>query len=422
MNLELHIVNIKHVEFGEKTTINDSILYINRQELQELLEKDTRFSKVDIELAHPGERCRLVRVFDVTEPRAKMEGTGENFPGILGRLETAGAGRTRVLRGTAVVTVDYRPEARATLIDMSGPGAEMGIYARLENIVLLCRPIDGISRPDYQHALRLAGLKAAVHLAEAGHELQADDVEVCNLGPLAEVGKGMEHLPRVAYIYQIHALQLGVAPNEPIFYGDNVAKLLPTIVHPNEILDGALVRPYWSRNQETYSVQNHPIIQELYKRHGKELCFVGVVVTLAYSTEADSERGATMAAKLVKHVLGADGAILTKIGGGAPHVDLGRTCELCEGLGVKTTLIVQDFSDGRNSEEALLFSTPRADAIVNAGSYGRVITLSAVERVIGGPVTFPGNRPDQGKIEVSTNLLCGSVNQIGASRLMECEV
>ena len=308
------------------------------------------------------------------------------------------------------------------LVDMSGPGAAMGIYAKLQNIALLCRPGDGVARPDYQNALRLAGLKAAVYLADAGQELQADEIEVYHLGSLAEVGKGMEQLPRVAYIYQIHALQQGIVSNEPIFYGDNVAKLLPTIVHPNEVLDGAIVQGYRGRGQETYSVQNHPVIQGLYNRHGKELCFVGVVATVAQATEPERERAAAMAAKLVKSVLGADGAILTKIGGGAPHIDMGQTCEACEELGVKTVVIVQDESHGESSEGALLFNTPWADAIVNVGSYDRLIILPAVEKVIGGPVTFGGNRPAEGEIEVPVYLLSGAMNQIGASRLMVREV
>jgi len=422
MKLELDILNIKDVQFAGKTKVSDGVLYINRQELQGLLEKDKRLSRVEIELAHPSENCRLVQVFDVTEPRAKMGGTGENFPGILGRLKTVGEGRTRVLRGTAVVTVDYTLGANGMVIDMSEPGADMGIYAKLQNIALLCRPADGVARPDYQYALRLAGLKAAVYLAEAGQKLHADEVEVYNLGTLDEVGREMEHLPRVAYIYQIHYLQQGIVPNEPIFYGDNVAKLLPTVVHPNEILDGAIVQGYRGRGQETYSIQNHPVIQELYNKHGKELCFVGVVATVPHPTEPERKRAVAMAAKLLKSVLGADGAILTKIGGGAPHTDMGETCEACEELGVKTVVIVQDESRGESSDGALLFNTPLADAIVNVGSYDAPIVLPAVEKVIGGPVTFSGNRPAEGEIEEPAYRLSGIMNQIGASRLVVREV
>ena len=57
MRLELNIINIKDVQFAEKTAIGNGVLNINRHELQELLLKDKRLSKVDIELAHPGESC-----------------------------------------------------------------------------------------------------------------------------------------------------------------------------------------------------------------------------------------------------------------------------------------------------------------------------------------------------------------------------
>ncbi len=125
-----------------------------------------------------------------------------------------------------------------------------------------------------------------------------------------------------------------------------------------------------------------------------------------------------MAAKLVKTVLEADGVILTKTGGGAPHIDMSQTCQICEELGVKTALVVQDQSTGESSDDSLLVSTPLADAIVNIGSYNKLIILPAIERVIGGPVTFPNNKSAKEEIEIATSFICGTVNQIGASRLM----
>jgi len=97
MKLELDIINIKDVQFAEKTAISDGVIYINRGELQELLQQDKRFSEADIELAHPGESCRVVQVFDMTEPRCKIGGSGVNFPGVLDRVETAGEGHYVVL-------------------------------------------------------------------------------------------------------------------------------------------------------------------------------------------------------------------------------------------------------------------------------------------------------------------------------------
>lgn len=70
--------------------------------------------------------------------------------------------------------------------------------------------------------------------------------------------------------------------NDTTFYGDNCASMLPTIVHPNEILDGALLfRDYHStaNSAPSFVIQNHPVILELMARHGKDLNFVGVILS-----------------------------------------------------------------------------------------------------------------------------------------------
>ena len=50
MRLELNVINIKDVKFGELTRIEDRVLYVNRLELQDLLQEDERLGKVEIEL------------------------------------------------------------------------------------------------------------------------------------------------------------------------------------------------------------------------------------------------------------------------------------------------------------------------------------------------------------------------------------
>lgn len=425
MNLELESVDINDVKFADKTIVDNGVLLINKSELQELLQKDKRFSSVDIDLAHPGESCRIVTVFDVVEPRAKVAGTGQNFPGVLGKMETAGKGRTKVLHGTAVVTLDYMtdqkeqiPVFQPRIIDMFGPGVDVGLFGKLHNIVLLCPPASGVARFDYWHALRLAGLKAAVYLAEAAENIPVDSVKAYHLDSLAQNSKGLEILPRIAYIYQFYGLQhsSGEKPlYEPIFYGDSVYKLLPTIVHPNEILDGGLVRGYaYGGFTETYDIQNHPIVLELYNRHGIDLCFAGVVLTVGQSTEPERERSVAIAAKLVKHVLAADGVIITRLGGGATNVDLAQTAELCEQLGVKT--VICNSIIGNTADESLVFNTPKVDAIVSIGSLGSFINLPSVDKLIGNPIQF-GDKQANDNITIPASLLNGTMNAIGASKV-----
>ena len=93
MKLELEIIDIKDVQFANKTRINNRILEINQQELQNLLQQDKRFSRIDIELAHPGESCRILQVSDVIEPRAKVGEDVEDFPGAVGKHGTVGEGK-----------------------------------------------------------------------------------------------------------------------------------------------------------------------------------------------------------------------------------------------------------------------------------------------------------------------------------------
>jgi glycine reductase len=428
MRLQLDIVNIEDVQFADQTTIDDRVLYINRQELQEFLKEDKRLSHVEVELAHPGEKCRIIQVTDIVEPRAKKNG-GVDFPGALGKHGRVGQGNTCVLRGTAVVLSEYRrpgdppmePSApqHGGLIDMSGPGAELGIYGRTHNIVVVPWPATGINLNDYRIALKVAGLKTAVYLAQAGKNLKPDEIEVYDLPPLFKMTKELEALPKVAYIFQFISGQFASIPGYPILYGSGAERIAPTILHPNEVLDGAIVTPYRSMGMDVFSLQNHPIIKELYQRHGKDLCFMGVVIAVAHDKEQENERAATMAAHLVKWILGADGVILTKSGGGIPEVAMALTAQRCEELGVRTSLALVHYPTVLSGgDSTVLFNVPEVDAIVSLGTPHALITLPPVERVIGKPMEQAEGPLSGGEIKTTLHTVRGVISQIGNSRLI----
>src|SRR5512135_3312806 len=104
MRLELGCLQIEDVRFGDRTAIKDYVLSIDRQELISLLEQEPLFERVEIELAHPGESCRVIRVLDVLEPRYRLN--GPNFPGALEANGLVGDGLTRALKNVAVVETD----------------------------------------------------------------------------------------------------------------------------------------------------------------------------------------------------------------------------------------------------------------------------------------------------------------------------
>jgi glycine reductase complex component B subunit alpha and beta len=428
MRLELNTLMIRDIQFADKTMVSDGLLRINRSELQELMLEDPRFSRVDIELAHPGEKCRILQVVDVIEPRAKTSPGDEDFPGVVGGQVPVGRGTTCVLGGAAIILSDYRErrevgrsvDPSGEIIDMSGPGAEASIYGKTHNIVLLPTPSDGVKTQEYQAALKIAGLKTAAYLAKAGTGITPDATEVFELPPLTEVKDGFERLPRVAYIFQILTLQFDPIPGEPVLYGRNVPDIVPTLMHPNEVFDGALTSPMPALNVQTYQIQNHPIIKELYKRHGKDLCFAGVIVTTAPNNMNDIERVSNMAASLAKYTVGADGAVLTKTGGGAPELTMARTAQLCERMGIKTAIamlhMAADISDPKYGATTI-FSMPEVDAIVSMGVPFMRLTLPSVERVIGRAGASPDGPPVNGELVRVTNYIKGTQCQLGGSRL-----
>jgi glycine reductase len=424
VKLGLEIFNIREVRFAESTALESGVLTINRSELQALLGEDKRLSGIDIELAHPGDSCRILQVADVIEPRAKTAGSGDDFAGTLGGQGNVGEGSTRVLRGAAVVMSTgsaFCKDPIGGLIDMSGPAADIGTYGRTHNIVVLPRPAAGVTLPDYVGALKVAGLKTAVYLARSAGDQKPDDTETYDLPPLPELASGLAHLPKVAYIFAALSTKHEPIAGEPVLYGSNIDRTLPLVIHPNEILDGAVISPFRASGFETYVIQNHPVIRELYGRHGKDLCFTGVIITTAPDSEYEYERAATIAANAARRVLGADGVVFTKAGMGAEEIVPARTAERCEAQGVKTAYAMflhgADQSDSSLGADTL-FNMRGVDAIVNMGTTYMKHKLPAVERVVGGAATPTGSNPVDGDIEVTVAAIKGALSQLGYSRIM----
>ena len=157
-----------------------------------------------------------------------------------------------------------------------------------------------------------------------------------------------------------------------------------------------------------------------HKRHGKDLCFTGVILAVAHNNVADFDRIADIAASLAKWVIGADGAILTKTGGGAPELAMARTAQRCEQLGIKTAIAMlhmgADFKDAKYGASTI-FSMPEVDAIVSMGVPYMELTLPAVERVLGGPASLTKDPAIKGEIVQWLGSIKGSLCQLGSSNL-----
>lgn len=383
MILELGQIPVKDIAWGEKTLLDGGVLRIHREELIEKTRgDDVRLASVEADIARPGESVRIIPVKDVIEPRVKVEGRGGMFPGFIAGVETVGGGRTHVLRGCAVVTAGQIVGFQEGLIDMSGPGARYSAFSQLLNVVLSLDVKPGLSRHEHEEALRLAGLRAAVYLAEAGRSVTPAFMERFAMRLPLKTKESAGDLPGVVYLYML--LSQGLL-HDTYLYGQDLKNLLPTLISPTEVMDGAVVSGNCVSacdKNTTYHHQNNPVIRELFNRDGKELRFLGTVVANCNVTLQDKQRSAEFAAKLVE-LLGADGAVITKEGFGNPDADAMMYCALLEGGGIRTVLLTDEFAGVDGASQSLADTTSQADALVSTGNANERITLPPMDKVIG---------------------------------------
>ncbi len=434
MSLELATFKVEDVVLGPETNFVGGVLSVNVEKLRARLLEDVSFEDVLIDVVKPGEGARIVHVLDVVEPRVRVSDPGSDFPGVIGPPQTVGSGTTHRLEGVAVVEASDAVPGETTywreaIVDMSGEGARYSPFSGLINLVLTFKPklerfhaSDEQASPknlfggtpkaiEYNLAVRRAGLKAAIYLAEAAKGSSPDRVDVYNLAPVAT-----RDLPRVVYLMQTLPYIYGeIAPG---VVGHVEPGVLPTIIHPNEILDGALVNsfnPPACMRETTWMMQNHAVIEDLFERHDKELDFRGVVLyTYGDSTQA-KERTTSYAASIAQ-LLGADGGVLSTLGGGHPSVDAMMLCQELERRRIKTVMLLMEMA-ANPKDSGFIHYVREADAIVSTGGYEQKIDVPAQKRVLGGSRIFESGEDAGDAMNLTLRHFIGSTSQFGHGHL-----
>lgn len=423
MKLELHKLQIKSMAWGAKTEVKDGVLSVCKEEVLALVKTDPNFLKVDVDLALPGEKTRIIPVKDVVEPRCKLEGKNGIFPGMISDVETVGYGKTLVLEGAAVVTCGKIVGFQEGIIDMSGPAADYTPFAHTCNLVLVVDPVEGLERHDYEASLRIAGLKVAEYLAKSAAGMPADSVEAYEAKPLKEAMTDYAGLPKVAYLYMLQSQGL---LHDTYVYGVDAKKILPTLINFTEVFDGAIVSGNCVSacdKNSTYYHLNNPIIKAMAARHGKDYNFVGVIITNENVTLADKKRSSSYAVKLAQ-TLGVDGLLISEEGFGNPDADLIMNCRKAENAGIRTVLVTDEYAGRDGASQSLADAAKEADAVVTAGNANEIIVLPAMEKVIGYPTYadviaggFQGSLRQDGSIEVELQAITGATSELGFTRI-----
>ena len=391
--LEMGIFPVRHLDFASQTAFDHGTLRIAKADLLQTIAEPHVISDIDVQVTHPGESCRIVHILDAVAPIVKVQGRSTAYPGFFGTTMPAGDGRDHRLHNMAILVCGTFPEATSgalspheAIVDMSGPAAPYCGFAETANVVLVCHPARGVTNAEFDAALHRVKLKTAVYLARSTSHLIPPHLQTYELQPVDAI------MPRVVYIDLLH--QQGLMA-QTFLYGQHIQGIEPTLLHPNEMLDGALVNGNYRQPGRaiTYAHSDNYMVRELYRRHGIDLNFLGVVIGRGWQdTQLLKERQGWMMARVAR-LWGAQVAIITAdVGGtgGNNTIDFMHTIKACEQLGIQTVAILQESGNPDGSDPTLVDYVPEANALVSVGGIGwHAPAVPAVRRVIGGDTVRP---------------------------------
>lgn len=420
MRLELNKVKIEDIQFADKTEVKGTTLYIRKDDIIEPLRKIPYITAVKVDIAKPGEKVRIIPVKDVIEPRVKVEGSKGGFPGITSELEICGNGTVHVLDGVAIVTIGDIVGFQEGVIDMWGEGAKYTPFSKTLNIVVDISVTEKLDAHKHEESVRLAGLKAAEIIGETARHAHISETEIFERGTISEETQKYPHLPKVAYVEMMIAQGL---LHDSFIYGHDAKTSLPTFIHPNEELDGAVVSGNCVAACDkitTYQHQNNTVIKDLYKLHGKKINFLGVILTPEMTTLAGKQRTTQFTVNLA-HQIGADGVIISEEGYGNPDSDLVMISAGCEKCGIKTVLITDECSGWEGTSQPLTDTAKEAVAVVSTGNVSHVISLEKADTILGNPMAveniaggWAGAYDEAtGHMKCELNAVIGATSEIG---------
>ncbi|MDP6800598.1 MAG: glycine/sarcosine/betaine reductase component B subunit [SAR202 cluster bacterium] len=387
--LEVGAFPVESVVSSDVTRWRDGTLEVNEEELVDLVRQDERIPWASVEVANPGEKVRIINDYDIIEPRVKVDGTGQTFPAIAGRLPGAvGQGRTHTLGSCALVgcvdvsePMDDDPGQKARsrspgltnykFIDMSGPGA-VTHSGQTPTVCVTIGQAEGASSEYWHSVAQAAFMRVSDRLAETtvGHE--PPSAETFDTTP-------RPGLPGVVSVFHMSSLELYRGPYTKVgtaVYGITRAAP-PWVLEPTELLDGAIAQI------RTRMYTNNPLNLKLLRGHGIDWNYLAC---MAYPTNwSMQEEKAAVSGRVARtaKMLGAEGAIITTDVRGQRMVETMLTIQACEQEGIKVVFMSEEEDPEDGKAPPFLTSVPELSAVVSTGTGGWEGPFPAVERVLG---------------------------------------
>jgi sarcosine reductase len=426
MKLDIAEFPVREIRLGNSYRYQSGRLELDAEDLGRLVLQDERIQEAKFAVVSPGDHVRITGIRDVVEPRVKIGSEAQVFPGTIGPVEGVGNGLTHRLSGmTVLATAAYEGTIRAgtgvqrsAILDMWGPGAEASRFSKFVHLVLIMKLKEGLGELDAHSAIQNAELEVAKKSAQVTQGLSPEKLQYYEM---KETKRGA---PRVVLIQG--CITNGGQPHSGVsYYGLPIRESLATLIHPNELLDGAMTTNttrgigYYPT---TWDWQNHPLALGLYREQAAgRLTFAGVILErISYDTFHGKEVVAHNTAQLAAQ-LGAEGALITWLGSGNAFVEVMLTIRACERRGIKTTLVTYEYGGKDGIDSPLLYYAPEANAAVSTGSRDRWIELPEAE-TIAGPyeeirvLSYPGapSRPARAALTLDArDMIIGGVDNWG---------
>ena len=422
MKLEIGAFHVTDIVFGDHTGYSKGVLTVNKEELLKVVHEDEHITTADLKIVHPGDNVILCPVKEAVEMRCKVSGGHGIFPGVLTQMEIAGSGRTHCLQDCSLLVVgEHAGGFQDGLIPMGGKYQHHTIFGDMVNLVLVADSDEDFERCEQQkknHALRWAGMRLAEYIGQCVKDMEPEDIEVYDLPAINERGAEVDKLPRVVYLLQPQT-QMEAMGYNTLIYGWDGNHILPTFMHPNELLDGCLVSGSFmpsSSKISTYEFAVNPMIKRLYAEHGKTINFLGVVMSTLNVKMDEKVRCVKMAGQICQS-LGVDAAVVVEEGYGNPDVDYTAMLVELERLGIKTVGLSDECTGRDGASQPLVSMNPATDALVSTGNVSQMYEFPKME-VIGEleALARDGNsggwegciNPDGSFVMENNGLFCGN--------------
>ncbi len=386
MRLELLDYRLEDIQWGERTLLRGGTLFLNPADVQQRIKDLTRTVGARLDLARPGESKRIIHVLDTIHPLEKSDSAQRAFPGFDPPATLVGTGRTVRLRNLLITLTGLFPHTetmtplerpREGIIDMSGVGAPYSYGSNLFHLVLTLEPEPVVSNIAFDQVLRNIGISLARWLA------QVEKVDTEPARHTVELFKPEKRLPKVVLIYQV---QSQIPFVRTFYYGEEISRTLAAFVHPNEFFDGAVASGNYKSERKIPTSLHcaNPFIEELVRRHGQEMDFLGVILSKGYNDSFEQKKKMGLwTARLAKN-LGAEGAVAIMEGTGNTTVDFMQTVKACEEEGIKTVAVLHEDDGPKGYERPLVDHPAEANAMISRGNRSEKFLLRPLHAVIGG--------------------------------------